>query len=462
MAEISIGKSDVLWSYAGTFFRVCTNVILLPLLVYYLSAEELGLWYVYASIAQLVVLMDFGFAPTFARNISYVWSGAKELKTENINVLEKYETDWYEFKTILQSCRLVYILISLVAFLLLLTFGTLYINNISGNAYLISWFIYSAAVFLNVLYGYYTSFLRGVGAVAENNKAAIISKITQLILTYLLLLLGTGITGVAVAYLASGLLLRIVSKYYFEHYEEIGYNLKQTILTEYISKCIEKIKVIWFNASKDGLVTLSNYLSTQANTLICSSVIGLVATGSYGISIQIATLVSSISGIPFSTFQTKMQSNAIKGDIPSNYKLFSRSMVLYVLCFFILSAGSFLCFPLLSLVKDSFSINLLLYSAILIQTIIYGLYSLSASFISSYNIIPYTKAFVVSSMVSVCLSYLLSKYTDLGTWALVMSPIIVSLYNLWKWPNFVLSNILKTNMYEFIKNGIYNCKSLKI
>ena len=80
MATINIGKQDVIWSYLGTFFRVSTNILLLPLLVYFLTQEELGLWYVFASVAQLVVLFDFGFAPTFARNISYIWSGASQVK----------------------------------------------------------------------------------------------------------------------------------------------------------------------------------------------------------------------------------------------------------------------------------------------------------------------------------------------------------------------------------------------
>lgn len=459
MSTVNIGKADVIWSYIGTFFRVSTNVILLPVLIYYLSAEELGLWYVYASITQLVVLFDFGFAPTFARNISYTWSGAANLKSESLVVSDTDITDFKEFKTILMSCKLVYIVISLIAFILLATIGSIYILHItSSDKYIISWLIYSFAVFLNILYGYYTSFLRGVGAVAENNQAAIVCKILQLSLTWLFLLLGYGLEGVSLAYLLSGLSLRLVSKYYFFRYEGIGTSLQSVIVKNIYKRAINKIKIIWHNASKDGLVTLSSFLLTQANTLTCSYVIGLSQTGSYGLSMQIATLISSIAGIPYSTFQTKMQSNAILGDKNSNLDIFSRAMFLYVFCFILLSILSFICFPILYIVKPDFFIDKTLYAFILIQTIIYGYYSLCASFISSYNILPYTKVFVITSVISVTLSFVLASFTTIGIYALVLSPIFVSCYNIWKWPNYVLSKILKVNLLEFIRNGYINSK----
>ena len=336
MATINIGKKDVIWSYLGTFFRVSTNILLLPVLVYFLTEEELGLWYVYASIAQFVILFDFGFTPTFARNISYIWSGASQIRKESVETISGSDTNWYEFKTILKTCSTIYVIIATIGLILLLSIGSYYLIRISSLNYLYSWIIYCFAVFFNILYGYYTSFLSGIGAIAENHKAAILSKLIQLFFSVVLLLLGLGLLGVSIAYFLSGLSLRIISKYYFNKYEGIGEKIKNIEVKNIYRKCVRNVKIIWRNASRDGLVTISNFLTTQANTLICSSVTGLASTGSFGVSLQIATLICSVSSIPFSSFQTKMQSNAVQGNKSNNISIFTRAILMYVSVFVIL------------------------------------------------------------------------------------------------------------------------------
>ena len=456
MATINIGKQDVIWSYLGTFFRVSTNILLLPLLVYFLTQEELGLWYVFASVAQLVVLFDFGFAPTFARNISYIWSGASQVKKELIDTSCNKETDWVAFKTILKTCSSIYAIIATTGLIILLTIGSLYISKVSSCGYLLPWTVYCIAVFLNILYGYYTSFLGGIGAIAENHKAAIFSKIIQLLLTALLLLLDLGLLGVSIAYLLSGLSLRVISKYYFEKYEDIGSKIRDCHIPNMFGRCISNLKLIWHNAYRDGLVTISNFLTTQANTLICSYVISLNSTGSFGISLQIATLISSIAAIPFSSYQTKMQGNAAQGDEAGNLQLFSRALFMYVCGFVILGACSFLAFPLLKLIKPEFEIDIFIYIAILFQTLLYGYYSLHSSFISCYNFIPYTEAYILTAIISIVFSFMLAKYSELGIWALVIAPTIVSLYNVYKWPNYARSRILHIGRLSFMKYGLTN------
>lgn len=454
MATITINKKDVIWSYLGTFFRISTNILLLPVLVYFLTEEELGLWYVFASIAQFVVLFDFGFTPTFARNISYIWSGASHIKKESVVTTDEKDTNWYEFKAILKTCSSIYAIIATIGLVLLLSFGSYYVIRISSYAHLNSWLIYCVAVFFNIYYGYYTSFLSGIGAVAENHKAAILSKLIQLVFSTLLLFYGLGLLGVSIAYLLSGLSLRIISKYYFNKYEDIGNKIKNILVENIYRKCFTNVRIIWKNASRDGLVTLSNFLTTQANTLLCSSVIGLEATGSYGLSLQIATLISSISSIPFSSFQAKMQGNAVKGDMHSNVSVFSRAILLYICVFIFLGIFSFIAFPILNIIKPDFNIDKIIYIFILIQTLLYGYYNLYASFISCYNLIPYTETYIITSVSSVILSFIFAKYTDLSIWSLVLIPTIISLYNVYKWPSYVRNNIIQINRKQFLYEGI--------
>lgn len=453
MSQISISKKDVLWAYIGAFFRVCTNIILLPIIVYYLSGEELGLWYVFASIAQLVVLLDFGFAPTFARNVAYVWCGAKKLRKQSIEQVNGNTTDWYEFKSIIETCRFLYLGIAIVSSVLLFTVGSLYIVKVSSQVYLPVWLIYAFAVAINILYSYYTSLLRGVGAIAENNITAVVSKIVQLIFSALLLFLGYGLLGLSVAYLMSGLTLRFFSKVLFERYESIGLKLKTIRLSNRFNEIVERVRILWFNAAKDGLVTFSNYLYSQANTLICSYAISLVTTGSYGLSIQIATFVALIANIPFSTYQPQMQKMALNGNNETNMTLFSRCVFQYIISFIMISAIVYSLIPIIRLIKPELEFEPLMFIAILIQFFIFNYYSLFASFISSYNTIPYVKAYVFTSFMSFLLSLVLVYTTNLGIWALIVSPIIVSIYNLWRWPNYVCCKLLRVPFLTFCKKG---------
>ena len=77
--NIKITNKDIVWNYLGYGITFGINVILLPLVLHFLSEEEVGLWYVFTSIGALVTLFDFGFAPQIARNITYAFSGATEL-----------------------------------------------------------------------------------------------------------------------------------------------------------------------------------------------------------------------------------------------------------------------------------------------------------------------------------------------------------------------------------------------
>ena len=60
-----IGKKDIIWSYAATIFMVGAGVLLLPFILNQMSAETVGIWNIFQTITSLVMLLDFGFRPSF-------------------------------------------------------------------------------------------------------------------------------------------------------------------------------------------------------------------------------------------------------------------------------------------------------------------------------------------------------------------------------------------------------------
>ena len=89
--KINITKRDIIWSYIGTILSMGSNFLMLPMIIFYMNDSMVGLWYVFASIGTIATLFDFGFSVTFARNITYCWSGANKLKKEDVEFIENKE-----------------------------------------------------------------------------------------------------------------------------------------------------------------------------------------------------------------------------------------------------------------------------------------------------------------------------------------------------------------------------------
>ena len=81
---IEITKKDIAWSYIANIFSIASGIIVLPVILNRLDAEEVGLNYIMLTISSLVSLLDFGFAPQFGRNFTYVNSGVQSLRKEGI------------------------------------------------------------------------------------------------------------------------------------------------------------------------------------------------------------------------------------------------------------------------------------------------------------------------------------------------------------------------------------------
>lgn len=438
---MQIGRNDISWSYIGTIANTCINLALLPLILLFIPGDELGVWYVFVAINNFVVLLDFGFTATISRNVAYVWSGAKELSPEGIDDRKGNDAvDYHLLASVYSTCKLIYFVISAVALIAMGAAGTGYIHFISkslDSTYtLIAWSVYALAVFLNLYYGYIVSFLRGVGALSQYYKALTISKIVQLLLASLLLAFGCSLIGVSIAYLVSCVVLRTLSIRYFSRYQNVLAQIKQRQRLITLSEKRELFRTMWHLAWRDGLVSISNYLSTQANTLICSVLLGLNETGSYGISIQMTTAICTVSAILYTTYQPKLQECAFRGDVEGATHYFSISIAFYWVCFILSSLiVAVVIIPVVHLVRPQFAVDISMFLAISLYFLLYRRQCIYASQISNSNTLPYVPAFLICSLLSIVLSAVLAAATPLGLWSLIVAPIVVNgAFNNWYWP----------------------------
>ena len=86
---MQITRKDVLWNYGATFLKIAVSVLLLPFVLKMLPSETVGVWSVFMTITAFSTMLDFGFGPTFSRNVSYIYSGVKALKQKDLRALKE-------------------------------------------------------------------------------------------------------------------------------------------------------------------------------------------------------------------------------------------------------------------------------------------------------------------------------------------------------------------------------------
>ena len=419
---------------------MASNFIILPFLMYFLSSEMLGLWYVFASIGAIATLFDFGFGVTFARNITYSWSGASKLQKEDVSTDKPQDTDFYLMKKVLVTSKYIYALLSVSAFILLVSIGTMYIryvsSSIEGPVPIISWLIYSFALFLNLYYGYYATYLRGVGNIAQANINTIIGRGLQIILSIVFLWMGFDIIGASVAYLVYGTVFRILGKYFFYSYKNIGQELNKIEVKIPLSEIREMFSIVWHNAWRDGAISLCNYLSNQVSTIICSMYLPLSETGVYSIGVQIASAIAQIAGTLYSSYQPELQAAYINKNIKKQQKIMSIIVTSFVILFVIGTVGMIIVgIPILRFIKPTAVVSVPVLLGLCVYQFILKYRNCYTSYFSCTNRILYMNSFILSAAICVLLSFIAIGPLKLGVWGLIGAQIISQcIYNVWHWP----------------------------
>lgn len=436
--SIKLNNKDYIWSYIGVFVSVGANIVLLPFMLYYLSGDMYGLWSVFQSVAAITTLFDFGFSTTFARNINYCWCGASGLQKSDVVYAEGGRPNFPLMKRTMTACRYVFLLLSSVALLCMAGPGTIYILRITkdmpGAEPLIAWAFYVAAVFLNLYYGYYNAFLRGVGAVSDANRTTVIAKLIQILVSITLLVLGFGIVGTGAAYFAFGFIYRMLSKRAFLRYQGIGKSLDGVTEKASRQEIKELFAVVWHNASKEGIVTLSNYLANQACTIISPLFLSLHMTGIYSLAVQLATVLSNVAATLYTASQPVLQSAYITKDKEQTRRTMALIVFSYVALFSVgLLAVVVVGLPVLRLIKPDTTPSAAIMLGVGLYQFVLKFRNCYTSYFSCTNRIPYVRSFIISSAAGVVLTVILLRM-GWGVWGLILSQLICQCaYNAWYW-----------------------------
>lgn len=444
-AVIRVRKKDVVWNYVGTVVSMGSNFVLLPLLLLFLSSEQIGLWYVFLAIAGFAQLLEFGFTSTLSRNILYCLSGVRDLKKTGVSC-ENGEINWHLLRATLKTTRFIYGVIGVIGFVFASTVGTIYVSSVTGEFSigwsLPAWVIFDLSIFTNLFYLYKLTFLRGIGDVAGENRAKTVARVGQLIITTALLLCGFELLAAAVGYFAYSMLMRTIAGRAFSSDEHISDGIASDSSPIGRSEIFEILKSVSFVASRDGVVSVAWYGATQATTLICSVFLGLAETGTYSVMMQLATALYNFGSAYLRSCLPMFQSAFVAGDEETQRKTVEHGISNFVWVYWTGVVVIAVCLPLLALFKSDFICSRSLFFGLAGYLFLLNQHSLFCNLIVSMNEIPYFKAYIISTAAGIGLSCLLCGAFGLGVWGLLLGQFVPQLvYNNWRWPSYILRRL---------------------
>lgn len=447
----NIGKKDVLWSYASAIFMVGAGVILLPFILHKMPEETVYLWTLFQSITALVLLLDFGFRPSFARNISYIFSGVRQLKVVGVEKTsaEESEVDYSLLKSSLNAMRKFYGWMALAVLALLAVIGTPYflyiLQKYSGSRSdaIAAWAILIVINCYNLFTFYYDALLTGKGYIKRSQQIAILGQTIYLLVAIGLIYAGFGLTAIVSAQLLSTVIRRCLIKRVFFSQE-----LKAKLASADENACHqnskEVLRAISPNAIKIGLTGLGGFLVSKSAILLGGIYLPLATMASYGITIQVMDILVRCSEVFYSSYSPKLAQCRAEGDLKLLKHYYTYSIGSLVLIFLIggicwLWLGDWA----LSLIGSQ---TTFVEAPMLIMLLIINLlehnHSVSAGFIMADNKIPFFIPSLLSGAATVLLMWLFLGPLKIGMWGLIIAPGLAQLaYQNWKWPSVVIREL---------------------
>lgn len=442
---MQITKVDVIWSFFATFFRAASSALLLPLILKLLPAEEVGLWTIFMSVTFLVSVFDFGFNSSFTRNITYIFSGVKELKTEGVSESVDKQIDYSLLKGAIASMKWFYLRISLVVLFFLATAGTYYISivlqNYHGNktyAY-IAWGILCIINTYNLYTLYYDALLIGKGLIRKSKKIIVFAQIVFLCFAFILLIRGYGIVAIVSSQLIYVIITRVLSHRVFYNKE-----LRRQLNDVITFKKTEVLKAVYPNALKIGLTALGGILLQRSAVFIGSLYLPLKDIASYGLTRQIFDILAGLAPVFVTTYYPLFAKYRVEGNIGRIKDIYLKGTIISVLLFF---AGGIVVYffgsPALTLIKsDTVLVSGNLIIVAMIVTFLEMNHAAAGGVLLTKNEVPFFKPSIISGLTAALLIYIFLEWTNLGLLSLFLAPGLVDIsYQSWKWPLEVVKEL---------------------
>ena len=437
---MEIDNKDVFWNYGATFFKIASGILLLPLILRIMPTEMIGIWTVFVTITALTTLLDFGFSSSFTRNVTYIFSGVKNLQVQGFETVlaGSHNIDYGLLKGVIEAMRWFYLRVAIILFVILATFGTWYLYTLlqyykgDQKEVYVAWIVLCLINTYNLYSLYYDSLLLGKGRIKRSKQIVIIGYTVYIVIAAALIFAGYGLIAIVSAQAFSVIIIRWLSyRSFFTH--EIKQKLKETGGRHKN----EVIKAIYPNALKIGLTSLGGFMVQKSAIIIGSLYLSLDVIASFGITMQLIAVIAALAGIYTGTFQPKIAQLQLELNNSAIKEIYLKGQIVLFVTY--LAAG------LVLVLFGGWAINLigsntqlmpfwLMFLAILLS-FEQSNFSIAGGILLSKNEVPFFKAAIISGMAITLGLFVFFEFLDWGVLTMLLVPLIVDVsYQAWKWP----------------------------
>ena len=443
---MNIGRKDLFWGYAASSMRILAGIIIMPVSLRMLSPDEQGIWQIFLATVSIITLLDFGFASSFTRNVTYIFSGVKDLKATGYEVAESSEMDYGLLKSLLKAMRTYYCITALIFFAIFAIVSPFYIPKMlreyTGDHQMvwITWVIFGLILAYELYTYYYNSILVGCGKVKRNMQITVISQSVRVVLTVVLLLFGLKFYALVIGLFIADLINRVLSYNYF--YDK---KLKTQLSKSFVTKPVkETIKILAPNSIKLGFTLLGNFLRGKTVMFIAPLFLPLSVIGSYGLTMQITSMIYQLGGTWFSTFYPQISQYTVQGRTTDLKRMYIKAIFFLIVIYVVLSAG-FILFgqDILVFLKSQTQLLSRPYMfAILLFSLLDMNQGINTGMFTARNEVPFYKSYIIAGVLTVLFAWIMLKFASLGVWSLILSGgLAMSIYIFWKWPLKVIKDL---------------------
>jgi O-antigen/teichoic acid export membrane protein len=302
-------------------------VLVLPLVLRKFSPAEVVVWQLFATLATLLLLLDFGLAPTFSRLLAYAKGGAS---IEDLSHMKKVapraqsQVNHDTLRSVYGTLHWLYLRCGLVATALLCVGGTVaLLKPMSalahpGDAWL-AWGVVALTSLAAVWGQVFGSALQGLNQIAVMRRWEILTSAGQIACSFLVLMLDGGLLALVISNQAWLMFnaLRLRRLLYRTHPE----------LQHAPNKPLpEVMHTLWPAAWRSGIGMLMSNGVIQLSGVMYSQIAPATEVAAYLLALRIMTVVTQFSSAPYYSKLPRLAELHAAGQRDTQLQLAQRGM----------------------------------------------------------------------------------------------------------------------------------------
>ncbi|MCX8040088.1 MAG: hypothetical protein N3B15_05905 [Planctomycetota bacterium] len=417
-----------------------------------LSADALGVWQAFLSIASFMLLIgQGGLTPTVQRFASYLYAGASNLSSLGIPETTSTSPNWGGIAQFVTANHWLFLRIAVVCSLIIGIALACFIEMRVHDQVLRqqSWWclpFFICGLFFLIINAPQVAIVQGCGGMLASQRILVAATVVNAITTLGSLWGNLGVISLGFGYFSMALVQYFAHAVYIKRFLNLG--LRNAPTDRHLHRS-EILHALWPTTWRFSLTVLGAWAINASGTIMLAWFDTLEQAGRYGISMQVLAVLTSISGTWMRTATPALCTARVQQRTDLLYQLYLSAYIKGVLVFVSLSTVFLTLAPH---VFTWFSLRmpfLEFWPLLTLTTITFLEFHhgpLCASLFLTANQVPYVRAALWSGFAIIVASYILVHEMKWGVWGILAARgIVQAAYNNWKWPWLVWKE-LSTNV----------------